>query len=192
MAALAATATAATAAWWWPPRGGRAGSRWSSVASMDRGGRLVGIYTAPGPGAAMQGRSRARVIEGRGLAGDRYAAGTGTYSGWSGSGRAVTLIAREAVRALVDEGQVTLAEHETRRNLVTEGIDLPALIGRTFRVGDVVFYGARPCPPCGYLERLLDRPGVWRALRERGGLRADVVCGGVVELGATVVALPAS
>ncbi len=173
-------------------RGGREDIRWGSVASMDRGGRLVGIYTAAGRGAAMRARSRARVIEGRGLAGDRYAAGAGTYSAWSGSGRAVTLIAREAVRALVDEGRVTLAEHETRRNLVTEGIDLPDLIGRAFRVGDVVLYGARPCPPCGYLERLLDRPGLWRALAERGGLRADVVRGGTVELGAAIVPLTTS
>jgi MOSC domain-containing protein YiiM len=159
---------------------------------MDHGGRLVGIYTAADRGAAMRARFRVRVTEGRGLEGDRYASGTGTYSARGGTGRAVTLIAREAVRAVVDEGRVPLAEHETRRNLVTEGIDLPALVGRTFRVGDVVFYGARLCPPCGYLERLLDRPGVWRALTERGGLRADVVRGGVVELGAPVVALPAS
>ncbi|EIV93642.1 MOSC domain-containing protein [Frankia sp. QA3] len=157
---------------------------------MDRGGRLVGIYTTPDRGAAMRARSRVRVIEGLGLAGDRYAAGTGTYSARGGSGRAVTLIAREAVRAVVEDARVEFAEHETRRNLVTEGIDLPDLIGRAFRVGDVVLYGARLCPPCGYLERLLDRPGVWRALVERGGLRADVVRGGTLELGAAVVALP--
>ncbi|THJ74099.1 MOSC domain-containing protein [Candidatus Frankia alpina] len=157
---------------------------------MDRGGHLVGIYTTAGRGAPMRAHSRVRVIEGRGLDGDRYAAGTGTYSARAGSGRAVTLIAREAVRAVADEGRVQLAEHETRRNLVTEGIVLPDLIGRAFRVGDVVLFGARPCPPCGYLERLLDRPGVWRALAERGGLRADVVLGGTLELGAAVVALP--
>ncbi len=114
---------------------------------MDRGGHLVGIYTTAGRGAPMRAHSRVRVIEGRGLDGDRYAAGTGTYSARAGSGRAVTLIAREAVRAVADEGRVQLAEHETRRNLVTEGIVLPHLIGRAFRVGDVVLFGARPCPP---------------------------------------------
>jgi MOSC domain-containing protein YiiM len=159
---------------------------------MDRSGRLVGIYTTPDRGAPMVACSSALVIEGRGLAGDRYAAGTGTYSARPGSGRAVTLIAREAVRAVAERTRVALAEDETRRNLVTAGIDLSALVGQAFQVGDVVLYGARPCPPCGYLERLLARPGVWRALAERGGLRADVLRGGTIELGAAITPLPAA
>ena len=77
---------------------------------------------------------------------------------------------------------MTVGEHETRRNLVTEGVDLDQLVGRTFSVGDVVMRGVRDCPPCKYLEGLT-RPGVLAALKGRGGLRADIVRAGVLRVG---------
>ncbi|ABD10391.1 MOSC domain-containing protein [Frankia sp. CcI156] len=149
-------------------------------------GRLVGIYTTPIRGTRMRAREAVRMIEGHGLEGDRYATGTGTYSARGGAGRAVTLIEREVIAAVAADAGVALAEWETRRNLVTEGVALLDLVGRTFRIDDVVLLGVRPCPPCSYLEQLT-RPGVWSALRDRGGLRADVVRGGTVPIGATII-----
>jgi MOSC domain-containing protein YiiM len=157
--------------------------------AVSTGGRLVGIYTTVVRGTPMTARSEAVVMPGTGLDGDRYAAGTGTYSSRPGPGRAVTLISREAVAAVVAETGLRLAESETRRNLVTTDVALDDLIGRTFRVGEVVLRGARTCPPCAYLEEILARPGVWQALKHRGGLRADVVTGGTVHLGDTVSVL---
>lgn len=121
------------------------------------------------------------AIAGTGLAGDRYAAKVGSWSEKPGGGREVTLIAREGIAAANGDG-VTVGEHETRRNLVTEGIDLGELVGRTFRVGDVVMQGVRDCPPCKYLEGLT-RPGVMGALKVRGGLRADIVSDGTLRVG---------
>ena len=98
-----------------------------------------------------------------------------------GRGREVTLIAREAVAAANELG-VKIGEDETRRNLVTEGVDLDALVGKTFAVGEVVLIGVRDCPPCAYLEGLT-RPGVRAALEGGGGLRAEVVREGDVRVG---------
>ena len=72
---------------------------------------------------------------------------------------------------------------------MTEGVDLDALIGKTFAVGDVVLVGVRDCPPCAYLEGLT-RPGVRAALEGRGGLRAEVVRDGIVRVGDEIVELP--
>src|SRR4051794_2606436 len=113
-------------------------------------GKLVAIYTTPDAGAPMESHDEATAVVGAGLAGDRYTAGAGTFSGNAGEGREVTLIAREGIDAANEEG-VTIEPRETRRNLVTEGIDLDALIGRTFSVGEVVLRGVRDCPPCKYL-----------------------------------------
>ena len=88
-----------------------------------------------------------------------------------------------------DECGVELAEHETRRNLVTEGVPLLHLIGRTFRVGDVVFRGIRSCPPCVHLEKLT-RPGVRTALENRGGLRAEILQGGTLRIGDEITPMP--
>src|SRR6478752_2986371 len=109
-------------------------------------GKLVAIYTADGAGAPMVAHTQLAATQ-AGLDGDRYAAKTGMFSAKEKPGRAVTLIAREAVVAANRSG-VNLAEDETRRNLVTEGVDLGALIGETFAVGEVVLVGVRDCPPC--------------------------------------------
>ena len=152
-------------------------------------GTLVGIYTAVGEGAPMEAHDEIAAIAGAGLAGDRYAASAGAFSDKPGGGREVTLIAREGIGAANGEG-VTVGEHETRRNLVTEGVDLGQLVGRTFSVGEVVLRGVRDCPPCKYLEGLT-RPGVLAALKGRGGLRADIVRAGVLRVGDKIVEVDA-
>jgi len=144
-------------------------------------GRLVGIYTAESGGKPMEPHDAVRALAGVGLEGDRYATKTGEFSEREGGGREVTLIAREAIAA-ANASDVMIGEHETRRNLVTEGVDLDALIGRQFAVGEVVMVGVRDCPPCAYLEKLT-RPGVRAALQGGGGLRADIVRDGVIRVG---------
>ena len=144
-------------------------------------GTLVAIFTTPAGGGPMQTREEVAAIAGSGLAGDRYSAAAGTFSGNPGGGREVTLIAREGIDAANDEG-VTIEARETRRNLLTEGVDLGELIGRTFAVGEVILRGVRDCPPCKYLEDMT-RPGVRVALENRGGLRADIVRDGVIRVG---------
>ena len=147
-------------------------------------GRLVGIYTTEFGGKPMDALDEVRAIGGLGLEGDRYATKRGQFSKREGGGRAVTLIAREAVIAANDNG-VIIGEQETRRNLVTEGVDLNALVGKTFAVGDAVLIGVRDCPPCAYLQGLT-RPGVRAALEGAGGLRADVVRGGTLRVGDSI------
>ena len=87
--------------------------------------------------------------------------------------------------ALEDVG---LTASQARRNLVVRGIDLDALRGRRFRVGEVECLGQRRCEPCAHLERLT-RPGVLRALVHRGGLRADILRGGELRVGDPVEVL---
>jgi MOSC domain-containing protein YiiM len=144
-------------------------------------GTLVAIFTTPAGGGPMEAHEEVAAIAGSGLAGDRYSAAAGTFSGNAGGGREVTLIAREGIDAANDEG-VTIEACETRRNLLTEGIDLGELIGRTFAVGEVILRGVRDCPPCKYLEEMT-RPGVRVALENRGGLRADIVRDGMIRVG---------
>ena len=93
----------------------------------------------------------------------------------------MTLIEEESLDDLASLG-VDLSMAEARRNVVTRGIRLEGLIGRRFAVGDVVCRGARLAEPCAHLERLTRR-GVLRGLVHRGGLRADILAGGVVVLG---------
>ena len=152
-------------------------------------GKLVGIYTTSEPAKPLEANTELAAIEGVGLDGDRYATATGTYSKREGVHRQVTLVEREVIAAVNDEAGVELGENETRRNLVTEGVPLHHLVGRTFRVGEVVLRGIKSCPPCAHLEKLT-RPGVRAALENRGGLRAEIVHGGMLRIGDEITAVP--
>jgi MOSC domain-containing protein YiiM len=95
----------------------------------------------------------------------------------------LTLIAAEALEGLREDTGIELAGHDTRRNVLTRGIDLNALVGQRFKVGSVEAVGVELAEPCTKLRRLTGEPGVLRGLVHRGGLRADVVAGGEIAIG---------
>ena len=158
---------------------------------MSEPARLVALYTAPAAGAPVVRVPEARALAGRGLEGDRYADGAGSFSRWPGRGRAVTLISADALREAEAAFDVSLSEGEHRRNLVVEGVDPAALRGVPFQIGEARFEGVRLCAPCKYLVRVTGQNQAFDALVGRGGLRAEVVAGGVLREGDAVMWDPA-
>lgn len=150
-------------------------------------GRVESIAIAPTAEAPMEARQRVPAVAGRGLEGDRYSHGAGTFSTGGGAGRALTLVELSAIDELRRSG-VQLDAVDARRNLVVSGIDLDGLIGRRFRVGEVECFGSRRCEPCAHLERLTEQ-GVLRGLVHRGGLRADLLTDGEIRVGDEIAAL---
>jgi MOSC domain-containing protein YiiM len=145
-------------------------------------GRVVSIHIAPTSSAAMQSLTEARAVPSRGLEGDRYFAGVGTFSQTpSEGGRDITLIELESVDAL----DMNLSAADTRRNIVTSGVPLNHLVKREFRVGTVLLRGTRLCEPCSHLERLT-KPGVMKEMAHRGGLRAQILTEGTIRVGDTI------
>ena len=96
----------------------------------------------------------------------------------------MTLIAAEVVEDLTTR-DAALDFVSTRRNVLTRGIDVNALVGRDFMIGDVRCRGLRLAEPCAHLERL-HGPGLLRPLIHRGGLRADIVSDGDIRQGSTI------
>jgi MOSC domain-containing protein YiiM len=148
-------------------------------------GQLVSIFVAPHKGKDLQPIARAEAVAGRGLVGDRYYLKEGTFSAKDGPDREVTLIEAEALEGLAREYEIALQPFQARRNLLTRGVPLNHLVGKTFSVGPVVLRGIRLCEPCGHLEKLTCK-GVEKGLIHRGGLRAQIVTGGPLEVGASV------
>jgi hypothetical protein len=149
-------------------------------------GTVEQLAIAPAAEAGMQVVTAARAVAGRGLEGDRYARGAGTFSPRAGHrpGYELTLIAAEVVDELTAR-DATLDFAATRRNVLTRGLDVNALVGRDFRIGDVRCRGLRLAEPCAHLERLAG-PGLLRPLISRGGVRADILTDGDVRVGDTV------
>ena len=143
---------------------------------------VLEIWTAPAAAAPMVRRASVTALPGVGLAGDRYALGGGTWASYPVQEKQVTLIDAGEVAAVAREVGVPLTPGLTRRNLVTEGIALPSLVGRYFAVGDVLLFGAKRCPPCAHLDRLTGWKLV-KALAARGGVNAAVFGGGTVHEG---------
>jgi hypothetical protein len=153
-------------------------------AVADLRGTVEALAVAPAAEAPVRLVDVATARAGRGLEGDRYAAGAGTFSprGAARPGYELTLVAAE----VLDELGIDLAA--SRRNVATRGIDVNALVGRRFRIGDVLCAGLRLCEPCVHLDRVSGRP-LLRPLIHRGGLRADVLTDGEIRVGAPVVAV---
>jgi MOSC domain-containing protein YiiM len=162
----------------------------SSAAEPRRAGRVEAIAIAPEAEAPMVCVQRATARSGRGLEGDRYFDQRGTFSDVHGRGYDLTLIEGEVLDALeLPHGR--LAPEEARRNLITRGIDLNALVGRRFTVGGVECLGQRLCEPCAVLERStakVGKPGTLRALIHKGGLRADILGDGEIAIGDAIAA----
>ena len=150
-------------------------------------GAVLSIHIAPAGSAPVISLGEIQAIAGKGLERDRYYLKTGTYSKTPGTGREVTLIEIEAIEALRREYGIDFDAAQARRNILTRGVALNHLIDRDFAVGEAVLRGTRLCDPCAHLEKLTVK-GVMRGLIHRGGLRADVVRGGIIRVGDTISA----
>ncbi|WP_412067588.1 MOSC domain-containing protein [Rubrivirga sp. IMCC43871] len=146
-------------------------------------GRVVQIFLAPAAGAPVVAVPSAHAMEGRGLEGDRYAAGEGSFSRWPGPARDLTLIAAESLASAASEFGVEMRAGEHRRNVVVEGIDLLAVQGGELTVGEVRLAVVRPCAPCKYLVRVTGQERAFDALVGRGGVRCAILVGGRFAVG---------
>jgi len=149
-------------------------------------GRVESIHIATAAEAPMRGVPEIQALAGVGLEGDRYATVSGSFSAKPKPGRQVTLIEAEAIEALEQELGLRLAPGESRRNLVTRGVALNHLVGRDFTVGAVRLRGYELCEPCQGLARMTAKPQILPGLVHRGGLRAEILDGGLIRVGDAV------
>jgi MOSC domain-containing protein YiiM len=144
-------------------------------------GRVEAIFVTSEHGQLPAAVERVHARAGRGLEGNRYYWAEGDAP----PGRAVTLIAAEAMEAVAGEGQFSIEPAATRRNVLTRGIDVNDLVGKRFRIGDVECEGVELCEPCLHLESMT-QPGVIKALVHRAGLNADILNDGRISVGDAV------
>jgi len=132
----------------------------------------------------MRALESARLIVGKGVEGDRYFNGCGTFSEKLKDNPAVelSLIEKEEIDTFNQKYNQTLNYSDARRNIVTEGVRLNMLVGQIFTIGNVTLKGIRLCEPCAYLAENVNEL-VLPHLIGRGGLRAQILAGNVVSVG---------
>jgi MOSC domain-containing protein YiiM len=146
----------------------------------ERCGVLEAIYIAPTAGVPMQRVADCECLPGRGLVGDRYAAGAGHWIKTDGC--EVTLVRSEDIDRASRRGPVDFRDGAHRRNLVVSGIPIPAYRRRRVRIGEVLFEFHRLRPPCGYLDRVVGR-GAARGLGDAAGIGLRVIEAGRLRVG---------
>lgn len=156
--------------------------------------QIHSIYIATRAGEPMLQLSRAEIVAGEGIVGDRYALGIGAFSKTKPKIRHVSLIALSAIEnannELLARQQVVFDHSDTRRNIVISGItedELNGLVGKTFYLGGLTFSGTELCEPCQRPANLLKRPDFMHAFEGRGGLRAQALESGYLTSGSPLL-----
>jgi MOSC domain-containing protein YiiM len=113
-------------------------------------------------------------VAGEGLEGDRFFGYRKDYKGQ------ITFFAEEIYEELCAKLNIWDRSPEVfRRNVITRGVALNDLIGETFEIQGVQFYGSEECRPCYWMDRAFG-PGAEAALKGNGGLRASIIRGGTL------------
>jgi MOSC domain-containing protein YiiM len=101
----------------------------------------------------------------------------------------VTLIQYEHLAVIASlVGRPLVQPQWLRRNVAVGGVNLLALKGRQFRVGEAILEGTGTCDPCSRMEEALG-PGGLNAMRGYGGLTARVLTEGVIRVGDAIEAI---
>ncbi|MEA3209022.1 MAG: hypothetical protein QOE70_2079 [Chthoniobacter sp.] len=137
---------------------------------------FFGHYGKPPGESTMIAREEIRCVAGRGIEGDRFFDFKPNYKGQ------ITFFANEIYDELCAEfGVWDRPPSVFRRNVITAGIDLNALIGQEFEAQGVRFLGSGECAPCEWMNHAF-APGAEERMKGHGGLRAQILTDGILRL----------
>lgn len=144
---------------------------------ISPGHNFVGRHgLPPGDNPTVEVRE-VRCVTGRGIEGDRYFDFKDDYKGQ------VTFFAWEVHERLCAQFGIRDKSPDVfRRNFITEGADLNALIGVEFELQGVRFLGTQESAPCHWMNTAF-AAGAEDALKGHGGLRAKILSDGVLRVG---------
>jgi MOSC domain-containing protein YiiM len=153
----------------------------SSPESVIASGVVKEILLSQERGDAMFSVAQVRAVAGQGLVGDR------NFSPQASEclDKNLTLIESEKIQEFSDATGLAFSARDARRNIVTRGIQLNALLGHEFYVGSVKVKALELCEPCSLLARRTHRAVLW-GLAHKGGLRCQIVTDGIILLGDSI------
>ena len=145
------------------------------------------LHVTPRAFLPMRAMPELRLVEGKGIEGDRYMIGReeGFYSHKPEEGRQVTLFELETLVALKRDANIELGPEEHRRNVTVEGVPLTHLVGRRFWLGETLLEATRLSIPCRHIEEITGK-AIFDPLINRSGLNRKILQGGAVRVGDAV------
>ena len=150
---------------------------------LSSGHDFKGHHGGPRGEHGVEDVEEAECVAGMGLRGDRYFGHAENFKGQ------ITFFDWSVLDRIRNElNQRDLHPSAMRRNVLLKGIDLNRLIGKRFEIKGVVFEGSEECAPCYWMDVAV-APGAEDALKNKGGLRARILCDGDLRVGKAVLSI---
>ena len=142
---------------------------------ISPGHNFFGHHDQP-PGAhPVLERDEIECVAGQGIRGDRFLGYQEDYKGQ------ITFFAWEVFGKLRHELDLPDAHPSgTRRNVITEGLELNALVGLEFEIQGIRFVGVEQCRPCYWMNNAFRHEQAETWLKDNGGLRARILTDGIL------------
>ncbi len=154
---------------------------WPLMDHFPLQGELVWIGLRPARKQPMETVTKVWVDSDFGLQGDHYAGRTHK--------RQITLLQWEHLAVLESLLGKPVRAERLRRNLLIKGLNLIALKQHRFSIGSAMLKMTGLCHPCSRMETELGEGG-YNAMRNHGGITAQVLQSGWIKTGDHVSVLP--
>ena len=122
----------------------------------------------------MKSVNSAESIAGKGIINDRH------FKENNEKKSQITLIEIESINHYNKIAGTSISPINFRRNIITEGVKLNALLGTTFLIGKIKVKAHDLCRPCKYLQETLDQKKLVKELWNMGGLRCEIINSGKI------------
>jgi MOSC domain-containing protein YiiM len=143
---------------------------------VSSGHNFFGHHGGPAGNHPVLEPSKIQCVRGRGIEGDRFFDHKDNYKGQ------ITFLEDEVYSTLCAQLNIwDKPASALRRNVITRGVDLLDWVGRDFTIQGVRFHGVEECKPCYWMDQAFG-PGAEEALKGRGGLRAQILTTGSLQL----------
>ena len=123
------------------------------------------------------------VVASKGIIGDRY------FHDFNGDREQITLIESENIDYYNKNFNTNFNYLDFRRNIVTKGIELNSLIGKTIKAGKIKLKVNDLCRPCKNLQDRLGQNNIIKEFLKRGGLRCEILTSGFINVGDKIIKL---
>jgi len=143
---------------------------------ISSGHNYFGHHGQPSGSHPIMEVAEIECVAGCGVRGDRFFKFKENYQGQ------ITFFSKEVFDEMC--AALKLSEKSpsaARRNVVTEGADLNSLIGEDFEIQGIKFRGMAHCKPCYWMDEAF-APGAEDFLKNRGGLRAQILANGKLSI----------
>ena len=124
-----------------------------------------------------------KVIADKGVIGDRH------FQDYNDPYCQLSLIESENIDYYNIKYGLNIPYLDFRRNIVTKGIQLNELVGKTFKIGEVRVEGIDLCRPCRHLTEMLSQDNILKEFLRRGGLRCQILSSSMINVGDNIKVL---